>query len=74
MMSLLDGHPLVVPLGTRATSFAQDGDYFNDVYKYEIATSMWGSVDLLALDCWLLVDAGWKKGLFSNLSNVGQDR
>ena len=26
----------------------QDGDYFNDVYKYEIATSMWGSVcDLL---------------------------
>ena len=23
---------------------AEDGDYFNDVYKYDIATSMWGSV------------------------------
>ena len=34
---------------TKATTFDlwQDGDYFNDVYKYEIATSMWGSVDLL---------------------------
>ncbi|CAJ1328028.1 unnamed protein product [Effrenium voratum] len=25
----------------------KDGDYFNDVYKYEIATSMWGSVHTL---------------------------
>ncbi|CAE7209638.1 Afg1l [Symbiodinium necroappetens] len=29
----------------RAISF--DGDYFNDVYKYDIATSMWGSVHTL---------------------------
>eukprot|EP00439_Symbiodinium_sp_Y106_P040454 s4236_g4.t4 len=26
---------------------AEDGDYFNDVYKYDIATSMWGSVHTL---------------------------
>mmetsp|Transcript_117160 Transcript_117160/g.373174 ORF Transcript_117160/g.373174 Transcript_117160/m.373174 type:complete len:792 (+) Transcript_117160:52-2427(+) len=25
----------------------KDGDYFNDVYKYDIATSMWGSVHTL---------------------------
>ena len=25
----------------------KDGDYFNDVYKYDIATSQWGSVTTL---------------------------